>query len=139
MLFCCRLDCLVGPSIPLVNPFQSQWSLYWTTIQNINYFTLRRDHQKISYEHRAYESVDDKSLSQAISPKKLWKTEFVTERVKKMKMCKLHYPFRSQWSLYWTTIQNFDFTLWRDHQKDSYLWKFSIYESVRVKNLFYAK
>ena len=24
---------------------------------------LRRDHQKISYEHRAYESVDEKSLS----------------------------------------------------------------------------
>ena len=26
-------------------------------------FSLRRDHQKISYECRAYESVDDKSLS----------------------------------------------------------------------------
>ena len=25
-------------------------------------FDLRRDHQKISYERRAYESVDDKSL-----------------------------------------------------------------------------
>ena len=43
-------------------PFQSQWSLYWTTIQNFN-LTLRRDHKKISYERRAYESVDDKSLS----------------------------------------------------------------------------
>ena len=26
-------------------------------------FFLRRDHQKISYERRAYESVDEKSLS----------------------------------------------------------------------------
>ena len=26
-------------------------------------FNLRRDHQKISYERRVYESVDEKSLS----------------------------------------------------------------------------
>ena len=53
--------------------------LYWTTIRNLN-FSLRRDHQKKSYERRAYESVDDKSLSQAISQKTM-KPELVTERV----------------------------------------------------------
>ena len=37
-----------------------------TTIQNFN---LRRDHQNNCYERRAYESVDDKSLSWAISRK----------------------------------------------------------------------
>ena len=37
-------------------------SLYWTTIENFN-FSLGRDRKKISYERRAYESVDDKSLS----------------------------------------------------------------------------
>ena len=30
--------------------------------KNFN-FNLRRDHQKISYEHRNYESVDEKSLA----------------------------------------------------------------------------
>ena len=46
-------------------PFQrSQWSLHWTTIQNFN-FSLGSDPQKKnSYERRAYESVDNKSLSQ---------------------------------------------------------------------------
>ena len=29
----------------------------------IFYFNLRMDHQKISYERRDYESVDEKSLS----------------------------------------------------------------------------
>ena len=37
--------------------------------------------KKISYERCAYESVDDKSLS-GLYPKKLWKMEFVTERMK---------------------------------------------------------
>ena len=46
----------------MFQPFQSQWSLFWTTTKNFN-LSLRRDHQKISYERRAYESVDDKSLS----------------------------------------------------------------------------
>ena len=38
-------------------------------ITQVSHFTeisilfLRRDHQKISYERRAYESVDEKSLS----------------------------------------------------------------------------
>ena len=50
-----------------------------TTIQNFN---LRRDHQNNWYERRAYESVDDKSLSWAIYRKKIWKTELVTEGVK---------------------------------------------------------
>ena len=35
---------------------------YRTFDQNF-YFNLRRDHQKISYERRAYESADEKSLS----------------------------------------------------------------------------
>ena len=30
---------------------------------------IRRDHQKISYERRDYESVEEKSLSQAMSRK----------------------------------------------------------------------
>ena len=42
---------------------------YRTFDQNFN-FNLRRDPQtKISYEHRAYESVYEKSLSQAMSRK----------------------------------------------------------------------
>ena len=40
--------------------------MYWTTIQNFN-LSLRRNHRKFSYERRAYESVDDKILSWAIS------------------------------------------------------------------------
>ena len=38
--------------------------------------------EKISYERRAYESVDDKSLSYKLYHKKIWKTELVTERIK---------------------------------------------------------
>ena len=33
-----------------------------THCQNLD-FKIRRDHQKISYERRDYESVDEKSLS----------------------------------------------------------------------------
>ena len=33
------------------------------------HFNLRRDHQKISYERRDYDSVDEKRLSQATSRK----------------------------------------------------------------------
>ena len=32
-------------------------------------FKIRRDHQKISYEHRDYESVDEKYLSQTMCRK----------------------------------------------------------------------
>ena len=32
-------------------------------------FNLKRDHQKISYKRRAYESVDEKKLSYAMSQK----------------------------------------------------------------------
>ena len=32
-------------------------------------FKIRRDHEKISHERRAYESVDDRSLSWAIARK----------------------------------------------------------------------
>ena len=36
--------------------------------QNLD-FRIRRDHGKISYERRVYESLDDKSLSYAMSQK----------------------------------------------------------------------
>ena len=38
-----------------------------SSFSKIFYFNLRRDHQKISYERRAYESVGEKSLSLAMS------------------------------------------------------------------------
>ena len=37
---------------------------------------LRKDHQKISYERRANESVDKNNLSLVVSPKKNDETEF---------------------------------------------------------------
>ena len=43
-------------------------SLWVTFNQNFD-FNLRKDHQKISYERRNYVSVDDKSLSSALSGK----------------------------------------------------------------------
>ena len=43
------------------------------------YFNLRRDNQKIFYERRNYESVDEKSLSQAMS-RKTTKEEFGRKR-----------------------------------------------------------
>ena len=48
----------------LINPFShSGHCIGLATIQNFN-FSLRRDcKKKNSYERRAYESVDDKSLS----------------------------------------------------------------------------
>ena len=54
--------------------------------------------EKISYEHRDYESVDDKSLSWAIS-QKLWKTELVTDRVKCLSFYSILIPVESyRWS-----------------------------------------
>ena len=45
------------------------WPAHWCTYcQNFD-SKIRRDHQKISYERRVYESVDDRSLSYAISLK----------------------------------------------------------------------
>ena len=48
-----------------------QACLIWLFRQNV-YFNLRRDRQKISYDRRDYEYVDDTSLSLALakSPKK---------------------------------------------------------------------
>ena len=43
-------------------PFNAQEDTGVPFHQNFNSI-LRRDHQKISYERRAYESVDEKSLS----------------------------------------------------------------------------
>ena len=52
------------------------WPAHWCTYcQNFD-SKIRRDHQKISYERRVYESVDDRSLSYAISLKPT-KNEFM--------------------------------------------------------------
>ena len=56
--------------------------------RNINCI-LRRDHEKISYERRANESVDEKSLSLAMS-RKTTKKKLIHEGLKKMKISKLH-------------------------------------------------
>ena len=42
---------------------------------------MRRDNKKISFERRVYESVDDNSLSYAISQKPI-KKELMQQRVK---------------------------------------------------------
>ena len=42
-------------------PFESHRRLYSTFYQNFD-FKIRREHQKISYERRVYESVDVRSL-----------------------------------------------------------------------------
>ena len=44
------------------NPFSHSGHCIGPPSKNFN-FSLRRDRKKISYERRAYESVDDKSLS----------------------------------------------------------------------------
>ena len=45
--------------IILYDPFMNELVQF---DQNFD-FKIRRDYEKISYEHRAYESVDDRSLS----------------------------------------------------------------------------
>ena len=57
-----------------INPFKAQEETGVTFHRNFNSM-LRRDLQKISYERRAYESVDEKSLSWAMS-RKTTKKEF---------------------------------------------------------------
>ena len=47
-------------------PFEFQRTIFSTFDQNPD-FKIRRDHQKISYEHRAYESVDVRSLFWVVS------------------------------------------------------------------------
>ena len=54
-------------------------------------FDLRRDHQKISYERRDYESVDEKSLSWAICSEKLQKNNSGSKGLHKF--IKLPYKF----------------------------------------------
>ena len=49
--------------------------------------------------------------------KKLRKMELVTERVKENENLQITLTLSVQWSLYWTTIQNFNFSLRRDHKK----------------------
>ena len=46
----------------LHKPFNAQEDTGGPFHQNLN-FISRRDHKKISYERRGYESVDEKSLS----------------------------------------------------------------------------
>ena len=62
------------------------WSTYG---QNID-FKIRRDNLKKSYEHHVYESVDDSSLSLAISQKPM-KKELKQQRVNTNKQQKLVY------------------------------------------------
>ena len=45
-----------------INPLLSS-VLYMVRLANFFYYNLGRDHQKISYERRDYELVDEKSLS----------------------------------------------------------------------------
>ena len=49
-------------------PFTAYCVQKCTIWQNFD-SNIRRDHQKISYERRDYESVEEKSLSQAMSRK----------------------------------------------------------------------
>ena len=44
-----------------IYPFESQRRVF-STFDNSFYFKIRREHQKISYERHAYESVDVRSL-----------------------------------------------------------------------------
>ena len=54
----------------LHKPFNAQEDTGVPFHRNFNSIFLRRDHKKKkSYKHRAYESVDEKSLSQVMSQK----------------------------------------------------------------------
>ena len=50
-------------------PFNEQEATGVPFQRNFNYSILKRDHQKNSYESRAYESVDEKNLSCSMSRK----------------------------------------------------------------------
>ena len=58
----------IGYSLSIVHDFKNQSMCNSLTSPKRDFHRnfksiLRRDHQKISYERRAYESVDEKSLS----------------------------------------------------------------------------
>ena len=52
---------------PRINPFPPNVYICYRIVKIL--IKKIRDHEKISYERRAYESVDDRSLSWAISQK----------------------------------------------------------------------
>ena len=62
----------------LFNPFVAYLSLQCTYGQNFD-FKIRRDEQIITCERRVYESVDDNSLSYALSQKPTKKTTHATK------------------------------------------------------------
>ena len=86
---------------------------------------IKRDHQKISYERRDYESVEEKSLSQDMSRK-------ITK--KKFRHSNFFDPLLP--IAYKSARQNFDSNIRRDHQKISY--ERCDYESVEEKSLSQA-
>ena len=53
----------------LFNPFPPSVRVHMASLSKNFDFNLRRDHQKISYDRRDYESVDEKSQSLAMSRK----------------------------------------------------------------------
>ena len=55
--------------------------------QNFN-FKIRRDNKKKSYNRRVNESVDDNSLSKAISQKPTKRRTHATKGLNKVKICK---------------------------------------------------
>ena len=63
VMFCCT--CIVK----LHNPFPPSVPIWHRLTDRHFDFNLRRDHQKTSFERRDYESVDEKSLSLAMSRK----------------------------------------------------------------------
>ena len=90
-------------------------------IDKISVLKLEGIIKKISYERRDYESVEEKSLTQAMSWKKLWKKNTGTKGLKKMKIYKFLLPFTAYCVQKCTNWQNFDSKIRRDHQK-KFLW-----------------
>ena len=90
-------------------------------IDKISVLKLEGIIKKISYERRDYESVEEKSLPQAMSRKKLWKKNTGTKGLKKMKIYKFLWPFTTYCVQKCTNWQNFDSEIRRDHQK-RFIW-----------------
>ena len=105
-------------------------------IDKISVLKLEGIIKKISYERRDYESVEEKSLPQAMSRKKLWKKNTGTKGLKKMKIYKFLWPFTAYCVQKCTNWQNFDSEIRRDHQKISY--ERRDYVSVEKKSLSQA-
>ena len=105
-------------------------------IDKISNLKLEGIIKKDSYERRDYESVEEKSLSQAICLEKLWKKNSGTKGLKKMKIYKFLWPFTAYCVQKCTNWQIFDSNIRRDHQKISY--ERRDYESVEEKSLSQA-